>query len=134
MMTKELFEKLKKYETIFRTAIDAKYIRAMDSRFAADFVEACHLQAVYINTSCPACVLKAAQTLGRMYFEFKETEEQIRQIEPELPFDNVETDKSEESELPDYLPPVTPDKLDNNLINKEKKVKQSASKNKKKTK
>lgn len=70
MMTKELHDKLTKYEHIFRTAIDAKYIRAMDSRFASDFIAGCHELGVYINTTCPACVLRAAQTLGKLYFEY----------------------------------------------------------------
>lgn len=86
-MTKEQHEKLKKYEQIFRTAIDALYIRSMDSRFAADFINACHELNIYINTSCPACVLRAAQTLGRLYFDYVEPEtpktEDIETIKPQ---------------------------------------------------
>lgn len=70
-MTKEQYNKLVKYEHIFTSAIEAKYIRAMDSHFAADFVDTCRELNIYINTSCPACVLKAAQTLGKLYFDYK---------------------------------------------------------------
>lgn len=71
MMNKIQHDKLIKYESIFKTAIDSKYYRTMDSRFAADFISMCHELNVYINTSCPACVLKALQTLGKLYFEYK---------------------------------------------------------------
>lgn len=70
-MTKEQYNKLVKYEHIFTSAIEAKYLRAMDSHFAADFVDTCRELNIYINTSCPACVLKAAQTLGKLYFDYK---------------------------------------------------------------
>jgi hypothetical protein len=70
-MTQEQYNKLVKYEHIFTSAIEAKYIRAMDSHFAADFVTICKELNIYINTSCPACVLKAAQTLGGLYFNYK---------------------------------------------------------------
>ena len=80
-MTREQHENLKKYEQIFRTAIDSQYIRAMDSRFAADFINICHELNIYINTSCPACVLKAAQTLGKLYFDYKEEPENLIQEE-----------------------------------------------------
>ena len=102
MMTKELHDKLTKYEHIFKTAIDARYIRAMDSRFAEDFINGCHELGVYINTSCPACVLTAAQTLGKLYFE--------------------------------YVPELNENTEDNNSINQEQRVHQSASKGKKKSK
>lgn len=71
-MTKEQFKKLVKYEQIFRTAIDARYIRSMDSRFAADFIDVCRELNVYINPSCPQCVLNAATVLGNLYFNQKE--------------------------------------------------------------
>lgn len=108
-MTKEQHEKLKKYEQIFRTAIDAMYIRAMDSRFAADFINACHELNIYINTSCPACVLKAAQTLGKLYFSYEEPKEEIL----------IQVKEKSEG---------------NKTIKSNKKVSQKASGNKKKTK
>lgn len=74
MMTKELHQKLQKYESIFRTAIDSNYYRAMDSRFAAEFINACKELNVYINTSCPQCVLKALQTVGKLYFDYRAPE------------------------------------------------------------
>lgn len=85
MMTKELHDKLTKYESIFKCAIEAKYYRAMDSKFAADFIAGCHEMNVYINPSCSACVLKALQTLGQLYFDYQEPA-------PETPAD---ADKSE---------------------------------------
>ena len=87
-MTKEQFDKLTKYENVFRSAIEAKYIRAMDSRFAADFVAICRELCIHINPSCPACVLKAAQTLGKLYFDYK-------QQNPDKPADADPSDKAD---------------------------------------
>ena len=117
MMTKELHYKLEKYEQIFKTAIDSNYYRAMDSRFAAEFINACKELNVYINTSCPQCVLRALQAVGKLYFDYRE---------PENP---VKPEQSEQSELPQYLPPTIPD---NKHIKQEKKVHQSESKQPKK--
>ena len=75
-MNKEQHDKLIKYEQIFRTAIESNYYRSMDSRFAADFINICHELNVYIKPSCPACVLRALQTLGKMYFDYKEPVEE----------------------------------------------------------
>lgn len=110
-MTKEQHDRLIKYENIFRTAIEARYIRCMQSGFAADMIAVCHELNIYINTSCPACVLKAAQTLGRLYFDYRE---------PEPP---ATADKPEQSEQPEK-----PKSSDNKTINKEKKASQNASK------
>ena len=71
-MNKEQHNKLIKYEQIFRTAIDSNYYRSMDSRFAADFIDMCHELNVYIKPSCPACVLTALKTIGKLYFDYKE--------------------------------------------------------------
>ena len=71
-MNKEQHNKLIKYESIFKTAIDSNYYRSMDSRFAADFIDMCHELNVYIKPSCPACVLNALKTMGKLYFEYKE--------------------------------------------------------------
>ena len=108
-MTKEQHLRLNKYEQIFRTAIDSNYYRAMDSRFAADFIQVCRDLNIYVNPNCPACVLKALQTLGRVYFDFRE---------PEVP---VSPDSSEKGE-------------DNKTIKEEKKASQNEPKNKKKSK
>ena len=111
MMTKELHDKLNKYKQIFRTAIDGNYYRAMDSRFAEDFIQGCREMNIYINTGCGACVLRALKTLGKLYFEYQEPE----------------------GELPDnLLPPVIPTELDDKPIKPKKKVNQATSKNKKK--
>lgn len=107
-MTKEQHDKLVKYENIFRTAIDAKYIRCMQSGFAADMISVCKELNIYINTSCPACVLKAAQTLGRLYFDYRE---------PEPPAVADKSDSSEQSKS-----------SVNKTIKKEKKASQNASK------
>ena len=71
-MNKEQHNKLIKYESIFKTAIESNYYRSMDSRFAADFISMCHELNVYIKPSCPACVLNALKTIGKLYFEYKE--------------------------------------------------------------
>ena len=110
-MTKELHQKLDKYESIFRTAIDSNYYRAMDSRFAAEFIKACKELNVYINTSCPQCVLRALQTVGRLYFDYKE--EPNSQLQIEFPVD-------------------TPEVKDDKPIKQEKKVHQSEYKQPKK--
>lgn len=75
-MTKEQHDKLIKYEQIFRTAIDSNYYRSMDSRFASDFISLCRELNVYIKPSCPQCVLKALQTMGKLYFDYKEPEKE----------------------------------------------------------
>lgn len=71
-MNKEQHNKLIKYESIFKTAIESNYYRSMDSRFAADFISMCHELNVYIKPSCPACVLNALKAMGKLYFEYKE--------------------------------------------------------------
>lgn len=121
-MTKELHQKLQKYESIFRTAIDSNYYRAMDSRFAAEFINACKELNVYINTSCPQCVLKALQTVGKLYFDYKE--------EPEKPDNQLKIEFPEQSELPDFLPPIIPD---NKTIKPQNKASKNANKQPKKT-
>ena len=75
-MNKEQHDKLIKYEQIFHTAIDSNYYRSMDSRFAADFIDMCHELNVYIKPSCPACVLTALKTMGKLYFDYKEPVEE----------------------------------------------------------
>ena len=111
-MTKEQHLRLEKYESIFRTAIDSKYYRAMDSRFASDFISVCKELNIYINPNCPACVLRALQTLGNLYFDYADPDKPEAPVSPDL------SDKSE----------------DNKTIKTEKNVHQNASKNKKKTK
>ena len=71
-MNKEQHNKLIKYESIFKTAIESNYYRSMDSRFASDFIDMCHELHVYIKPSCPACVLNALKAIGKLYFEYKE--------------------------------------------------------------
>ena len=112
MMTKTQHDKLIKYESIFKTAIDSKYYRSMDSQFAADFISMCKELNVYINTSCPQCVLRALQTVGKLYFDYKEEPNSQLQIE---------------------FPVETPEVKDNKLIKQEKKVNQSDTKQPKKT-
>ena len=75
-MNKEQHNKLNKYESIFKTAIESNYYRSMDSRFAADFISMCHELNVYIKPSCPACVLNALKAMGKLYFEYKEPVEE----------------------------------------------------------
>ena len=75
-MNKEQHNKLIKYESIFKTAIESNYYRSMDSRFAADFIDTCHELHVYVKPSCPACVLNALKAIGKLYFEYKEPVEE----------------------------------------------------------
>ena len=72
-MNKEQHDKLIKYESIFKTAIESNYYRSMDSRFASDFIDTCHELNVYIK---PSCVLNALKTMGKLYFEYKEPVEE----------------------------------------------------------
>lgn len=111
-MTKTQHDKLKKYEQIFRTAIESRYYRSMDSLFAADFISMCKELNVYINQSCPQCVLRALQTVGKLYFDYKEEPKSQLQIE---------------------FPVETPEVKDNKPIKQEKKVNQSDTKQPKKT-
>ena len=75
-MNKEQHDKLIKYESIFKTAIESNYYRSMDSRFAADFIDMCQELHVYVKPSCPACVLNALKTMGKFYFDYKEPVEE----------------------------------------------------------
>ena len=75
-MNKIQHDKLIKYEQIFHTAISSNYYRSMDSRFAADFIDMCQELHIYVKPSCPACVLRALQTLGKLYFDYKEPVEE----------------------------------------------------------
>ena len=118
-MTKEQHFRLEKYESIFRTAIDSKYYRAMDSRFASDFINVCKELNIYINPNCPQCVLKALQTLGKLYFEYRS---------PEQPASADPADKADK--------PILEPSNDNNskTTKTEKKASQNVNKNKKKAK
>ena len=89
-MNKEQHNKLIKYESIFKTSIESNYYRSMDSRFAADFIDMCHELNVYIKPSCPACVLTALKTIGKLYFDYKEPVE-------ENPIQDVKNTEAEET-------------------------------------
>ena len=106
-MTKEQHNKLIKYEQIFRAAIDSNYYRSMDSRFASDFISMCRELNVYIKPSCPQCVLRALQTMGKLYFDYKEPEK-VKPIQD------------------------TPKPIDNKTITKTNKVSQKSQKQPKK--
>ena len=75
-MNKEQHDKLIKYESIFKIAIESNYYRSMDSRFASDFISMCHELNIYIKPSCPACVLNALKAIGKLYFDYKEPVEE----------------------------------------------------------
>ena len=87
-MNKEQHNKLIKYESIFKTAIESNYYRSMDSRFAADFIDMCHELNVYIKPSCPQCVLTALKTMGKLYFDYKEPVEENPIQDVQKPMDN----------------------------------------------
>ena len=87
-MNKEQHDKLIKYESIFKTAIESNYYRSMDSRFAADFISMCHELNVYIKPSCPACVLTTLKAMGKLYFEYKELVEENPIQDVQKPMDN----------------------------------------------
>ena len=89
-MNKIQHDKLIKYESIFKTAIESNYYRSMDSRFAADFIDMCHELNVYIKPSCPACVLRALKTMGKLYFDYKEPVEE-KPIQDILKPEDIET-------------------------------------------
>lgn len=87
-MTKEQHDKLVKYESIFKTAIESNYYRSMDSRFAADFISMCQELHVYVKPSCPQCVLTALKTMGKLYFDYKEPVEEKPIQDTQKPIDN----------------------------------------------
>ena len=89
-MNKEQHNKLIKYESIFKTAIESNYYRSMDSRFAEDFISMCHELHVYVKPSWPACVLNALKTMGKLYFDYKEPVE-------ENPIQDVKNSEAEET-------------------------------------
>lgn len=90
-MNKEQHDKLIKYESIFKTAIESNYYRSMDSRFASDFIDICHELHVYIKPSCPACVLTALKTMGKLYFDYKEPVEEnpIQDVQKSEDIENI---------------------------------------------
>lgn len=132
-MIKEQHEKLVKYEQIFRTAIDSNYYRAMDSRFATDFISMCHELHIHIKPNCPACVLNALKTMGKLYFAYKEPEQR------ETPLaENLSNTKEpiEEPKEPVEEKPIqdTQKPKDIEIITKTNKVSQKSQKQQKKKK
>ena len=98
-MNKEQHERLKRYESVFYTAINAQYYRSMGSRDIAEFVQVCKELAVYINVNCPACVLKALQTVGKLYYDYKpEPEEKPIQDNETKPVIKTTTPKKKASQ------------------------------------
>ena len=89
-MNKEQHDKLIKYESIFKTAIESNYYRSMDSHFASDFIDMCHELNVYVKPSCPACVLNALKIMGKLYFDYKEPVEE-KPIQDTQKSEDIET-------------------------------------------
>lgn len=132
-MNKIQHDKLIKYEQIFKTAIESNYYRSMDSHFASDFIDMCHELHIYVKQSCPACVLNALQTMGKLYFDYKEPE----QLETPLaePLNNTEEPKELVEEQVEEKPiQDTPKPIDNKTITKTNKVSQKSPKQPKKKK
>lgn len=73
------FEKAKKYEPQFQSAVYSRYLRAQPTSYYADLADLCNELKIRLNLNCPACVLNAVTQLGRMYFETKE--EMIKETE-----------------------------------------------------
>ena len=117
-MTKEQHEKLVKYEQIFRTAINSNYYRSMDSRFAADFIDMCQELHVYINPSCPQCVLRALHTMGKLYFAYKEPVEEL----VEEPKESVGENPIQDTQKPEDIETIEkPNKVSQNKSKQPKK-------------
>lgn len=135
-MTQEQYNKLIKYEQIFKSAIDSKYMRAIDSRFAADFNQACKELNIYLRPGCPACLLRAAQTLGKLYFDFKQQIPDNRETPSSDSPDSVDSpDSAELPKLDSFKPDSSILIKPNKTISKQNKVSQKSPKQaKKKTK
>ena len=86
------FEKAKKYEHQFQTAVYSRYLRAQPTSYYADLSELCNELNISLNMSCPACVLNAVTQVGKMYFETKEKIESEKQKTPAV------ADKADSSE------------------------------------
>lgn len=87
----EQFNKAKKYELQFQTAVYSRYLRAQPTSYYADLSDLCNELKIRLNLSCPACVLNAVTQIGRMYFETKD--EMLR--EAEKPAVAEQSDKSD---------------------------------------
>lgn len=100
------FEKAKKYDPQFRTAVYSRYLRAQPTSYYSDFAELCAELKIHLKMSCPACMLNAMTQLGRMYFETLEEmqkSEQTKQTEEPVKSDvqtNAKPQKSDSSEKP----------------------------------
>lgn len=92
-LSTEQFNKAKKYEHQFQTAVYSRYLRAQPTSYYSELSELCNELKIRLNLSCPACVLNAITQIGRMYFETKD--EMLR--ETEKPADAEQSDKSDSS-------------------------------------
>lgn len=105
-MTQEQYKRLSKFEIVLRSAVNSRYIRLMDSRTTAEFVDICRELNVFVKPNCGACMLKAATTLGTLYFSYqsKITQDDARErqtstddktIKPTSPEPSVSPDSSD---------------------------------------
>ena len=81
-MTKEQFEKAKKYEQPFRWAIHSNFIHLSNGEFKeiSDlYTEVYNDRLTPAQSNCNACRLKALQRLGNDYFALKEKYEKEAQ-------------------------------------------------------
>ena len=95
------FEKAKKYEPQFRTAVYSRYLRAQPTSYYSDLSDLCAELNIRLNLSCPACVLNAVTSLGKMYFETKEQLEADKQNTPAIAAKSDSSDEPEQSNKSD---------------------------------
>lgn len=111
-MTNEQYEALKPYESLFKSSIEAKYVRCQllkdveIMKAVYDEITGTHKT---INLSCPHCAMQFYQSVGRLYFAEKER----RAKEFLKAFDEVMDDVADEG--------TEPTKPDNNPAPKTKK-------------
>lgn len=107
----EQFEKTKKYEYQFDTAINGRYLRAQTFAFYRDLVDVCNELNIRINLNCPQCLLMAVTQLGKLYNETKaEVESEAQKSEVATPQKSEPSDKSESKSESKPKKPVQPKK------------------------
>lgn len=92
----EQFEKAKKYEVQFNSAVYGKYLRAQPTHYYNDLCLLCSELSIPIKLNCPQCLLNAVTALGKKYFETKEELEAEAQKTVEEPQQADSADKIEE--------------------------------------
>ena len=99
---KEDLNKLNKYESYFKTAINSDYCRALwkdDFDILTTIYKKWTGEEIITNMNCNTCKLKFMKKLGKLYFKYKEeygkieVQSEIKQSEQECRQKNIHANK-----------------------------------------